>query len=278
MYSRFGNPYMRRWTRAQSRGDMAVTTDAATYKGVTIKSLVLVLLTVGIAIATEFALWGIINGVANGDLNAGNVAGGVIIGLILAGVAGIVMLVGSIVMMFKPEAARVFGPIYSVTQGVFLGIFAGLLNLVLPGVSLAALLATGIVFAICLLLYKLLGARIKSRFASGMAMAAISLFAVELLMVPIVYLLNYFGLFGEIGVEVVLGIQAAVALFCVVFATVTVFWDIQNIDVMVQVGADKKYEWILAFSLTTSLIYLYVEILELLVRVIGLMMLSKNKK
>ncbi len=32
-------------------------------------------------------------------------------------------------------------------------------------------------------------------------------------------------------------------------------------------GADKKYEWLAAFSMVTTLMWLYLEILELLVKV-----------
>ncbi len=54
------------------------------------------------------------------------------------------------------------------------------------------------------------------------------------------------------------------------------FWDLQNIDYIVQSGADKKYEWNVAFSLVTTLIYMYVEILELLVRIMALFSRNKN--
>lgn len=53
-------------------------------------------------------------------------------------------------------------------------------------------------------------------------------------------------------------------------------WDMQNIDYLVKSGADKKYEWNVAFSLVTTLIYLYVEMLELLLRLV--MLFGKNKK
>lgn len=277
MYSRFGNPYMRRWTRVQSRGGMAVAAEPATYKGITWKSVFLVLLTIGVAVATEFALWATLYGVASGAISGESVISGIVIGLIIAGVAGVVMLVGSIVMIFNPEIAKWFGPLYCVMQGVFLGAFAAMLNIVMPGVSLAALLGTGVVFAVCLVFYKLLGVRIKSRFMLGLVIAAIGIFAVEALMVPIVFVLSAVGWLGDVGITTVLAVQAIIALFCVFFATFTVFFDIQNIDMMVQMGADKKFEWVLAFSLTTGLIYLYMEILELIVRVVALLAISKGR-
>ncbi len=273
MYSRYGNPYMRRWVRSQNRGEMVVEQEAATYKGVTGKSVFLVLLTIGIAIVTEVALWLTLYNVAAGNLEPDKLFRVITVGAVLAGVAGVAMFIGAIVLIFNPAAAKVVGSLYCVMQGVFLGAIAGMLNLYVPGVSLAALLGTGIVFSACLLFYKTLGARISSRFALGLVIAMLCFVLVEIICVPIVYLLAA----SAGNVALLLGVQAGIAFFCVIFATITVFWDIQNIDYMVQVGADKKYEWILAFSLTTSLIYLYMEILELLLRIIMLVGISKNK-
>ncbi len=273
MYSRYGNPYMRRWTRMAARGQTLSQGECATYKGVTRKSVLLVLLTIGIAIVTEIALWFTLFKVVSGDISAEQLTQIIVIGVAIAGVAGVVMMVSSIVLLFNVDAAKFVGILYAVMQGVFLGTAAAALNLVLPGVSLAALIATGIVFAMCLFLYNVLKVRVSSRFLLGLIIALCSFLLVELICVPILY----FVAMQSGNVALILGVQAGVALFCVVFATITVFCDIQNIDYMVQMGADKKYEWILAFSLTTSLVYLYVQILELLFRIISLFAISKNK-
>lgn len=272
MYGRYGNPYMRRWVRCQNRGEMAVERDAATYKGVTGKSVYFVLLTIVVAIVTEVALCLTVYKFAAGEIAGDTLARMITIGVVLVGVAGVAMIIGSIVLIFNPGAAKVVGTIYCLTQGVFLGTIAGVVNVFAPGVSLAALLGTGIVFSVCLLLYKALGVRISNRFALGLVIGVISFALVEMICVPVVY----FVAASTDNLAMLLGVQAGVALFCIIFATITVFWDIQNIDYMVQAGADKKYEWILAFSLTTSLIYLYMEILELLLRIVALFAVSKR--
>lgn len=269
----YGNPYMRHWTRAQRKGKLAVETEAATYKGVTGKSVFLVLLTIGIAIVTEIALWLTLFNVAAGNIDADELLRLLTITLVIAGVAGVVMFVGSIVLLFNANAAKVVGPLYCVMQGLFLGTLAGFLNLFMPGVSLAALLGTGIVFAVCLVFYKLLNARISGRFALGLVIGVISFVLVEIVCLPVVY----FVAAQNGNFALVAGVQAAVAFFCVLFGAITVFWDIQNIDAMVTIGADKRFEWVLAFSLTTSLIYLYVEFLELIVRIVALFSATKNK-
>lgn len=78
-----------------------------------------------------------------------------------------------------------------------------------------------------------------------------------------------------LGTAIVFLISLAVSAVCVIWATIMLTWDLQNIDYLVKSGADKKYEWSVAFSLVTTLVYLYVEILELLLRLV--MIFGRNK-
>ncbi len=104
----------------------------------------------------------------------------------------------------------------------------------------------------------------------GLMVAFFSLIVVELIM----WALTAFGVFSYESTAL-WWIQLAVSAVCVIWATIMLTWDLQNVDSLVKSGADKKYEWNVAFSLVTTLIYLYVEILELLLR---LVMLFGNKK
>ena len=272
MYTRYGNPSMRRWARKAARGELVCEGEVASYGGIRRKSILLILLTVVLAIATEAALWFTFYKIIAGEANADIIVRGVIIGSVLAGVAGIVMFIGYIVLLFNVRAAKFVGILYSVMQGLFLGAVGSIIDLFMPGITLAALLTTGIVFGMCLLMYNKLQVRMSSRFMMGTLIALLCFVVVEIIRVPILYLVAS----STDNVAMILGVQAGVALFCVIFSVITVFWDIQNIDYMVKMGADKKFEWILAFNLATSLIYLYMEILELLVRIFAIFGAKKN--
>ena len=104
----------------------------------------------------------------------------------------------------------------------------------------------------------------------GLMVAFFSLLIVELVM----WMLTAFGVISYES-STLWWIQLAISAICVIWATIMLTWDLQNIDYLVQSGADKKYEWNVAFSLVTTLVYLYLEILELLLR---LVMLFGNKK
>ena len=43
--------------------------------------------------------------------------------------------------------------------------------------------------------------------------------------------------------------------------------DLNNMKLLEENRADKKYEWLAAFSLITTLMWLYLEILELLMKI-----------
>lgn len=258
---RMGNPSLRRWVSKSQRGELE-TFEPATYKGVYGKSAIFGLLTLIAAIATEFTVYYLMQN----DLPSALI--GVGIG---TAVCSIVLLVMSLVIMFVPSSVKVLGMIYSVLQGDLLGCLALFVDiLAVPGISLAALLGTAIVFLISLAVNKLLEVKISSRFMRGLMVAFFSLLIVELVM----WMLTAFGVISYES-STLWWIQLAISAICVIWATIMLTWDLQNIDYLVQSGADKKYEWNVAFSLVTTLVYLYLEILELLLR---LVMLFGNKK
>ena len=258
---RMGNPSLRRWVSKSQRGELE-TFEPATYKGVYGKSAIFGLLTLIAAIATEFTVYYLMQN----DLPSALI--GVGIG---TAVCSIVLLVMSLVIMFVPSSVKVLGMIYSVLQGDLLGCLALFGDiLAVPGISLAALLGTAIVFLISLAVNKLLEVKISSRFMRGLMVAFFSLLIVELVM----WMLTAFGVISYES-STLWWIQLAISAICVIWATIMLTWDLQNIDYLVQSGADKKYEWNVAFSLVTTLVYLYLEILELLLR---LVMLFGNKK
>ncbi|MCM1194960.1 MAG: Bax inhibitor-1/YccA family protein [Corallococcus sp.] len=258
---RMGNPSVRRWVAKSQRNELGTETESVTYKGVYGKSALLTFLTILFAIVTEFVmLWAIGNGYVGEALVAVGIA---------TAVCAVPLIVIAIVIAFVPSAAKVLSVIYAILQGCLLGILALFVDIFYPGIAFAAFLGTAIVFLISLAVNRLLGVKISSKFMRGLMIAFFSLIVLEL----IVWLISLTGAFGDFSA--LWWIQLAVSAVCIIWATITLAWDMQSVDYLVNAGADKKYEWCVAFSLVTTLIYLYVEILELLMR---LVMLFGNKK
>lgn len=255
---RLGNPILRSYTRRAESGSFAGYDGRATYKGVYLKAALYAAITIIAAVATEFLM---LNFISTG--NAGALA---TIG-IAASLCFVPLLIISFVIVFVPSTAKVLGFIYAALQGGLLGLLSTFADLYYPGIALAAFLGTAVVFLVALVVNSVCKVRISSGFVRGLMVALISLVTVQLLM----YVISLFGVFSYTQY---LWVQIGISSLCIVWATVMLFWDLNNIDFIVQAGADKKFEWNVAFSLVTTLIYMYVEILELLIRLAA--MFSRN--
>lgn len=259
---RMGNPSVRRWASKSGSVPLNPEVTPVTYKGVYGKTAILALLTIVAAVATEFL---ILNAIANANWEF------IVTASIAASVSFIPMLIMALVIAFVPSSAKYLAPVYSVLQGALLGSVALFVDMVYPGIAFAAFLGTAIVFIVCVLVNRFLEVKINNRFMRGMLIAFFSLIVVELIM----YVLSLFGVFSFSDTTFIV-IQIVISFVCIAWATIMMMWDLQSIDVCVQNGMDKKLEWNLAFSLVTTLVYLYIEILELLLRFLALF--NRNKK
>lgn len=267
---RYGNPSVRRWVKKSETGALAIENAGATYRGVIGKTALLIGLTILSAVVTMLATW---YGMFQFAMQEATISQAAVMGFAIGlGVAVILMLVCAIGIAVAPKTAKVFGPIYALIQGAFLGFVAAFLNIILPFVTLAAMLGTAIVFIVCILLYKKIGVRIKSNFVRVLAISLMCFVLVELIVIPIMLFTPTEGMYTAL-----IWIQTIATFICIVFASMTIIWDLQTIDYLVESGADRKYEWPVAFSLVTSLIYLYMQILELLLRIFALFTNSKRK-
>lgn len=257
---RLGNPSLRSWAKKSSSGAMGVETKAATYGGIYLKAALYAIITIVAAVATEVGVLAAVG--------AGNYEALVYIGIAVAASA-LPLLIIALVIAFVPSTVKVLGIIYAAVQGALLGLFATLIDIFYPGIAFAAFLATAVVFLVSLLVNKLFSVRISRSFVRGLMVAFFSLLLIELVM-------GLLSLLGVFNAAAYFWVQFIVCALSIVWATIMLFWDLQTIDMMVQTGADKKYEWNIAFSLVTTLIYLYIEILELFVRLAAIF--GKNRR
>lgn len=244
-----------------SNGQMAVGENStpATASGIIVKSVIYGLITIAATLITYFIM--------NNALKTGNVESLSVL-LIIAGIAGVPMFILSLIINFVPRSAMICGFIYTALQGILLGVMVCLVDLVLPGVSLVAVLGTGIVFVVALLLNKVLEVRISSGFLRGVVIAFISLLLVSAI-IGVIYAVNpsftqYWWL------------EIIISAICIILATIMLMGNLQSADAMVAGGVDKSYEWNVSFAIVTTLIYIYVEILELLIRLAAIF--GRNKK
>ncbi|WP_422614452.1 MULTISPECIES: Bax inhibitor-1/YccA family protein [Brevibacterium] len=185
---------------------------------------------------------------------------------VLAFPAMLIGLVLGLVNAFKrePNKALIIG--YAAFQGVFLGGISGIFEARYSGIVLQAVLATLCVFGVMLALFKFKGVRYGSKMMKFM-MIAVGGYAVFSLINFGVAMFTGTG--GARSVEITLfgmtmPLGVIIGIVATVLAAMTLIADFQMIEEGVKQRIPEKYSWLCAFSLMTTLVWLYLEILRLI--------------
>jgi len=180
------------------------------------------------------------------------VIGGVIGGLIFA-----------LATMFKPHWAPYTAPLYAACEGLFIGGISAFAEAQFQGIVLQAVgLTFGTLFAL-LAAYRSGLIKATENFKLGVVAATGGIFLVYL----ITWVLSMFGATSAahyIHGSGTFGI--CFSLFVVVIAALNLVLDFDFIENGAEAGAPKYMEWFGAFGLMVTLIWLYIEILHLLMK------------
>ena len=171
----------------------------------------------------------------------------------------------ALVTIFKKEWAPVTVPIYAILEGLALGAFSKFYaDIIEPGIVPQAIsLTLGILIAL-LFAYKTKIIKVTENFKLGLFAATVG--------IAVVYLISFLmRFFGGTGLPIMNPANASMlsigfSLFVVVIASLNLVMDFDFIEKGVENSAPKYMEWYSAFGLLTTLIWLYVEILRLLVK------------
>src|SRR5258708_6344594 len=183
-------------------------------------------------------------------------------GLPLTAVGGIGGFIVALVTIFKKAWSPVTAPIYALLEGLVLGSISAMLEMRFRGIAMQAVgLTFGTLFAL-LIAYRSGLIRATENFKLGVVAATggIAMFYVLTLV------LSLFGvhLFGPLYAAGPIGIGFSV--FVVIIAALNLVLDFDFIENGSRSGAPKYMEWYGAFGLMVTLIWLYFEILRLLVK------------
>lgn len=211
--------------------------------------------TLGVIIVVGFA-------VAMTPLALGLVAGdqGVQAGLALTGVATLVGLIGGLVLslvnIFKKQPSPILVLAYAAFEGLFLGGLSGTMEFFYPGIAMQAVVGTLAVAATVLVLFRVGVLRTSPRLNKifFVAMVAYLLFG----LVNIGYLL----LSGQSLRDGVLGL--VIGGLAVVMASYSLVMDFEDVQRSVEAGTPRKYAWRLGFGIAVTMVWLYVEVLRIL--------------
>lgn len=174
-------------------------------------------------------------------------------------VAGFVL---SLIIIFKQTTASYLSPVYAFFEGFFLGGLSVLVNSYYPGIAFQALSLTFLVVTIMLILYRFRIIRATQRFKTVVIAATMA--------IGIFYLIGFVLSLFSITVPLIyssslLGI--GFSIFVVVLAALNLIIDFDFIETGAQIQAPKYMEWYGAFGLMVTLVWMYVEILRLLMKI-----------
>jgi uncharacterized YccA/Bax inhibitor family protein len=170
-------------------------------------------------------------------------------------------LVFALVTVFKKEWARGTAPFYAALEGMFLGGLSAMVEAQFPGIVLQAVgLTFGTLFAL-LAVYKSGLIKVTENFRLGVAAATGGILLVYL----VSWILGFFGMSmpllhssGWMGI--------GFSLVIIVIAALNLVLDFDFIENAAERGAPKYVEWYAAFGLLVTLVWLYIEILRLLMK------------
>lgn len=222
--------------------------DAASYKGVIIKTSILLAITVLVGMLTAYLLPTILE----------NNPTGLYAALIASSIVGfIAVIVGRI----STRASKYGGVIYAACQGLFLGTITAIAELYISGVGVLAVFTTLIIFGIMLVLYAS-GILRRGTFFRKLA------YAMTFGAIGILIFTSIFGLFNP-AIYQNLPLMIGLELFFLIYGVITLIFNFDEVTYIVQAGCTKDSEWNASLGLTVSILYIYIEVLRFLVLILA---------
>ena len=177
----------------------------------------------------------------------------------LALVGVIVGFICAIAVSFKPNLAKVLGPIYALAEGFFLGVISKSYENWQHGIVVQAVGATLGVFAVMLFLYKSRIIKVTDRFKRIVMMAMFGLMGFYLISMVVSLFggnISFLSNGGPLGI--------LISVFAAGLAAMMLAVDFDLIEKGAKAGWPKGMEWYGAFGLLTTLVWLYLEMLRLI--------------
>ncbi len=178
--------------------------------------------------------------------------------MIIGAIGGFIL---AIVTCFVPRISPFTSPVYAACEGLLLGGVSAFFETVYPGIVLEAVGLTVGVLVILLVMYATRVIRVTPKFAAMVisATAAIALlYLVEMVLRMFGVVVPYIHDAGPVGI--------IFSLVVVGIAALNLVLDFNFIEQNANRGAPRYMEWYSGFALLLTLVWLYLEILNLLAK------------
>jgi uncharacterized YccA/Bax inhibitor family protein len=175
-----------------------------------------------------------------------------------------VALILSFVIVFKPMWSSYLAPVYALGEGLALGGISAFIEFRFPGIVMQAVSLTFATLFCLLMAYKFGLIRVTDKFRTGLFVATAA--------IGVIYLINMVMGFFHASIPFVSGGGFFGILFSMVvvgIAALNLILDFDLIERGAETGAPKYMEWYSGFALMVTLVWLYMEILNLLMKLRG---------
>ncbi|MEI6437582.1 MAG: Bax inhibitor-1/YccA family protein [Candidatus Omnitrophota bacterium] len=166
-----------------------------------------------------------------------------------------------LVISFKPNFSPYLAPVYAVGEGLALGGISALIEFRFPGIVMQAVLLTFATLFSLLMAYKVGLIRVTDKFRTGIMVATMA--------IALIYLVNMVMGFFHASIPFIGGngfFGIAFSMFVVGIAALNLVLDFDLVERGAESGAPKYMEWYGGFALMVTLVWLYIEILNLLMK------------
>lgn len=181
--------------------------------------------------------------------------------MMLSTVGFFTSIVSFIVIMVNRKVISIAAPIYAASEGLVLGGISAIIEAKYPGIAIQAIGLTFMSLFSMLILYRIGAIKCTEKFRSVLFMSTLSIAGI--------YLINLIGSFFGMqvpGIFTSSNFGIGFSLVVVTIASLNLIMDFDFIERGAQQMLGKSYEWYGAFGLMVTLVWLYIEILNLLAK------------
>ena len=178
----------------------------------------------------------------------------------MLGLVGFVTsIISFIVIMVNRKVIAIAAPIYAASEGLLLGGISAMIEARYPGIAIQAIALTFACLFSMLFLYRIGAIKCTEKFRSVLFNSTLSILGI--------YVINLIGSFFGLQVPQIFTASTfgiGFSLLVVGIASLNLIIDFDFIERGAQSMLGKNYEWYGAFGLMVTLVWLYIEILNLL--------------
>lgn len=164
----------------------------------------------------------------------------------------------------EPKVGAIWA--FAVAEGLLVGGITSILERMYPGVAMQAVLATVAVVATVLLLFRSKKVRTSPRMTKIVMVAMLAYFVFSVANLVGMFFTPNSALFGWRSSVEIFGIPLGVILgvLAVLMGAYMLVMDFEFIKNGVDAGAPRKYGWIGAYALVSTIVFIYIELLRLI--------------